>query len=339
MIIIFFTRKFYPAIGGVEKHVLEISRILKQEKFEIKIITENIDNRLKSYEEINGIKIYRINHFNDNKLKKFRIWIWFFKNIKLIKSANVIHIHDVFYWYLPYRFLFPRKKVFTTFHGYETVFPPKKNVIVLRRLIKFLSNETINIGEYISKWYKTSAKFTIYGGVNKDNLNKINNFKNKVIEIIFVGRIERDNGIETYAKILEELKIRKIKFNFLALGDGSMSNYFKAYGKVAGFKENIDKYIKNKDIIFASSYLSILEAFSVRKIVVCVWENELKKDYLEMVPFKDFIIKGNNEKDIVNQVLNLSENKKNKMINGAYNFVKENTWEDVVKVYKKLWNL
>ncbi len=353
MTIIFFTRRFYPSIGGVEKHILEISKILIKEKFEIRIVTENINNKLKTYEEFEGIKIYRMPFFKENKLKKIKIWFWFFKNVHLIKNANILHVHDVFYWYLPFRFLFLRKKVFITFHGYETIFPPRKGAILIRRISKFLSNGSINIGSYIDKWYKTPANFTFYGGVNKDDLKDLysrfrgndmgsgndNNWNKKVWNIVFVGRIEKDNGIKIYADILKELKSKKVKFNFTAVGDGILSNDFKKYGKVVGFQKNINIFLKNADLVFSSSYLSMLEAFSFKKNVISVWENDLKKDYLYLTPFKDFIISGDEGKEIVNKLVSLSDKERENMINGAFDFAKKNTWEDVVKIYKKLWNL
>ncbi len=342
MNILFLTHHFYPEIGGVEKHVLEISKILKNQGFKITIISEESTRSFTNVQDdnlINDIKIYRIPSFPNDKLKKFKIWFWFFKNISLIKNADIIHAHDVFFWYLPFRFLFLNKKIFTTFHGYETIFPPKKSAIFIRRLSKFLSMGTINIGEYINKWYKTPANFTIYGGVeavkNEELKVKINNNLN----IVFIGRIEKDNGVEIYSGILKILKDKKTKFKFTAVGNGSFKNIFKEYGLVTGFIKNTDDYIKNADIIFASSYLSILEAFSFKKLVISVYTNELKKDYLEMTPFSEFLVKGNNPEKIIDQFLNLNNKEKNEMLEKEYNFVKENTWEDLAKIYKKLWKI
>ena len=118
MKILFFSRLFYPHIGGVEKHVLEISRLLIKKGHKVCIITEKYENNLKSQEVIEGIDVYRIDI--KNKSKKLSVWSWLFKNVNLIKDADVVHCHDVFFWYLPFRFLFPFKKVYTTFHGYES---------------------------------------------------------------------------------------------------------------------------------------------------------------------------------------------------------------------------
>ena len=38
--ILFLTRSFYPSIGGVEKHILELSKVLIAKGHKISVITE-----------------------------------------------------------------------------------------------------------------------------------------------------------------------------------------------------------------------------------------------------------------------------------------------------------
>ena len=54
MTIVFLARLFYPHIGGVEKHVLEISRILIEKGHKVSIVTEKHDIKLKNFEIINN---------------------------------------------------------------------------------------------------------------------------------------------------------------------------------------------------------------------------------------------------------------------------------------------
>jgi len=49
------------------------------------------------------------------KRKSFLFGNGFGKNRQLLQNADIIHCHDVFYWYLPFRFLYPHKPVFTPF--------------------------------------------------------------------------------------------------------------------------------------------------------------------------------------------------------------------------------
>ena len=119
MKILFFSRLFYPHIGGVEKHVFEVSKLLVKKGHEVTVITEQYSPELKLRKMIEGIEVFRIPKYKEGKFKKFKIWKWTLNNNQLIKNADIVHCHDVFFWYLPFRLLFPFKKVITTFHGHE----------------------------------------------------------------------------------------------------------------------------------------------------------------------------------------------------------------------------
>src|ERR1700760_3347309 len=99
MNIVFFTRLFYPHIGGVEKHVMEISKILIKNGHDVTVITEKYAQELKTKEKIEGIHVYRISVGGEDWYKKFRIWQELFRIRTIIKNADIIHCHDVFFWY------------------------------------------------------------------------------------------------------------------------------------------------------------------------------------------------------------------------------------------------
>ena len=112
MKILFFTRRFWPSIGGVEKHCLEVGRVLIKEGNEVMVVTESSKQQVVSSKECerkDGIIIYRIPVTAGERLKKFQIWRWLWTNRKLIEEADIVHCHDVFFWYLPFRFLYPKK--------------------------------------------------------------------------------------------------------------------------------------------------------------------------------------------------------------------------------------
>ena len=167
MKIVFITPSFYPSIGGVEKHVFEISKRLVEKGNEVTVLTETSStfkaSKKRIYQSIsrsdsvglkseqpvkssylttkthNMIRIYYFTFGRHGWAKKFRIWLTLFRYKNLIEDADIVHCHDVFIWYLPFRFLFPRKKIFTTFHGYES-YPIKKRAIIIRKISEILSN-------------------------------------------------------------------------------------------------------------------------------------------------------------------------------------------------------
>lgn len=348
MTILFLSRLFYPHIGGVETHVLEIGKRLIKRGHRVIVITEEYqskDSSAKTTGEVEGIEIRRIDVGQDNSRKKFRIWRQLFKLKQIIKDADIVHCHDVFFWYLPFRFLYPKKKVFTTFHGYETKFPPSKKAILIRRISEKLSWGNICVGDYIKKWYGTTPTFVTYGGVEIRNpkFEIRNKFKTQISKpkIVFIGRLEEDTGILIYLKVIDVLKKRKISFEFEACGDGTLRRIAMKYGKAYGFVKDIGKYIDRSDFVFTSSYLSILKAISRGKIVFSVFQNKLKEDYLKMAPFAKWIVIGNSPEGLVDKILYLLKHQEKKEIitNTAYNWVKTQTWEKVLGIYIELWGL
>ncbi len=159
MKIVFLTRLYLPHIGGVERHVEGISRVLSR-RHQIKIITTKHEPGMKDYEKIAGIEVYRF--VGDSKKE---IWGWLKKNKYLLDWADVIHAHDVYFWIIPYRLRHWKKKTFVTFHGWEGKFPVPLNNKVVRKISEILARGNICVGDFISKWYGTKPDAVTYGAV------------------------------------------------------------------------------------------------------------------------------------------------------------------------------
>lgn len=318
MRIIFFSRRFYPLIGGVEKHVLELGKRLVKRGHTVIVITEQprhaefssasskipkqVRNDIfKSAEEIDGIQVYRIFVGKESRFKKITIWKSLWNIRKILKTADVIHCHDVFFWYLPFRLLYPTKPVYTTFHGYES-FPLSKKAIFIRKFSEKLSFGNICIGDFIKKWYGTKPTFVSYGAVNSSKL-KVENAKFRSESAVFIGRLDEQTGIVTYANAVETLKKKFPKFDFLVVGDGKDKSFLiKKKVKAIGFKEHPEKYFNDYHFAFVSRYLSILEAFAAQRIVFAVYDNPVKEDYLRMAPFAKWIMIAKDSQELVSQV-------------------------------------
>lgn len=327
MKILMLARLFYPHIGGVERHVGKIGRRLVKRGHKVTVVTGDIKGT-KRVEEIEEIKVFRIPYPKIRFLGLFYIWLWFLKNRSLINQSDLVHCHDVFIWYLPMRFLFPKKPVYTTFHGWEGVFPPRKKAILIRRLAEKLSWGNICVGDYIKKWYGTKPSYITYGGVTLDQRVDRPNQEG----VVFIGRLDKDTGLPIY---LQALKKAKIQF----LGDGSLRKEAEKYGKVLGFVENVRSYILKSRFVFTSGYLSILEAMVAKRLVFSVYDNPLKKDYLKMAPFAKWIVIESEPKKLTEKIkyyLNHPEEEE-KLVEKAYNWVKNQSWDKVVELYLKLW--
>lgn len=350
MKILFFSRLFYPHIGGVEKHVEAISKILLKRGHEVTVLTEKFDKSLQDNEVINGIKIKRIENGKDDWFKKFRVWANIWENRESIIDADIIHVHDVFFWFLPFRFLYPNKKVFTTFHGYEGNKIPGFRAKLMHEIAEKLSNGNICVGDFLKKWYGTKPTYITYGGVeiNKSQKSKVKskNFNSK-FKILFLGRLEEETGIMEYLRSIILLKNEYSKFELTVLGDGSLmakarklASDNKIHVRFEGFQKNIKKYLRKCDFVFTSRYLGILESFVYKKFVFAVYNNEIKKDYLEMAPFAKFISISKNSKELSGKIewYFKNEQKRSEMIEGGFNWVKNQTWKKMVFMHVDLWN-
>lgn len=337
MMVLFLTRLFYPHIGGVETHVRELSKGLQKQGHDVFVLTERFSPDLKEKEIVEGAKVYRFNPPRGIAIK-VKTWIAMIQYIPLIIQSDIIHCHDVFFWYLPFRFLFPFKKVFTTFHGYES-YPVSKKAIAIRKMSEILSWGNICIGDYIKKWYGTKPDFISYGGVNivKSEKLKIKNEKSAV----FIGRLDEQTGILTYVEAVKILRKKIPNFDFSVIGDGKLREKIDNKTKILKPLDNAAEYFQKYNFAFVSRYLSILEAMAAKRLVFAVYDNPLKEDYLRMAPFSRYILISNSASDLVSKISfhlnNLKE--RERLVENAYKWAEKYTWEEMANIYMKLWKI
>ena len=310
MRILFLTRLYYPHFGGVEKHALETSRRLVSKKNKLVVITERFKDDLLVSEKINGVEVKRFWYPHVKFFGLFYIWLWLFMNRNLIKQSDIVHCHDVFIWYLPFRYLFTSKPVYTTFHGWEGIYPiPWKNIFI-KRLAAKLSTGNICVGHYVEKHYGIKADFVTYGAVEtpkKIGLKVRNSY-------IFVGRLEKDTGLPYFLRFLKQRGIRNVDF----YGDGPLGEECKKYGKIHGWVDPT-LFLSRAKTCFASGYLSALETLVNKCRVMVGWDNPVKRDYWQMTPFYKWIEKGE--------------------VDQAYAWAKAQSWEKLTNIYLNLWKI
>jgi len=325
MRILIITRLYAPHFGGVEKHISETSKILAK-KHQITILTERYDQALLEKEKIDGVQVIRFSHSNKKLIGLFSIWYWIFRNRRFVENADIVHIHDVFIWYLPFKFLFPKKPVVTTFHGWEQTFPiPLKNKII-RKVSALLSDKTVSVGKYLDDFYGTKSDLFLYGAVDKKRFNKIK----KTVPLIFLGRLESDTGTKTVLKMLAKNKL-KIRF----IGDGSYRDKCSKFG-ITGQVDDVDKVLRKTKICIASGYLSAIEALSNRCKVIVVADTKIRKAIWNSTPFSQFITITRDEKELL---LAIRRNSNKKIINEAEKWAKTQTWDHIVGEYEVLYNV
>lgn len=336
MRILFLTRLYWPHVGGVERHTASLSSSLSKRGHKVKILTTRYAKGLKAKENKDSIEVIRFGQPKIKLLGLIYTWFWLVRNINLIKKSDIVHVHDVFVWYLPFRFIFPKKPVYTTFHGWEGKYPIPSINILQKKIASKLSSKTISVGKYINKYYGISSDYVTYGGVGKYE----SKFKKKENKIIYVGRLDEDTGIPILLKLFERYNDIYHWYKVDFLGDGELRKECEKFGKVKGFVDPTQSYEK-ASICFASGYLTILEAMANKCMVICAYDNPLKKDYYRLTPFKKWIITSDSPVEIAKVLRNYSKNKNKykNMIEEGYNWVITQTWERLTNSYIKLWEI
>lgn len=331
------SKYFDPHVGGVERHVKEVSRILIKRSIKVCLFTEKHEDSLADYENINGIKVYRFKCLRIKYLGLIKIWIELFKKRKLILDSDIVHCHDVFIWYFPFRLLFPKKPVYVTFHGYEK-YPILFKDFLYKRCAEKLTQGALCIGEFIKKYNMLKTNNILYGAVNTKIFKPF--FGRVVYDSIYWGRVGENTDIESYLKVVSLLN-KANRFKFLVLGDLNKTHrncYSIIYKKTVRDPEN---YIIKARYVFAGGYLSILEAFACKKPVFAVFNNRLRRDYYFLSPFKDYIVYEGSPKKLVNKLKYYSKNPKELKlkVDKAYEWVIEQSWEKMTNNYLKMWGV
>lgn len=342
MQILFLTHYFYPKIGGVEKHVYQLSQELIKKQHQVTVLTSKHQPQLPSIQNHRGINIIRINISNINwdKPPKAQLWNWFIKNKTLFQQSDIIHCHDIFFWYLPLRFLLPNRHVYTTFHGYEKVCPPTKKSIIIRKISEKLSTKNICVGKYLQKWYTTKADLITYGATQIPTPPK-KQPKPKNKTALFLGRLDPDNCLPRYFKALDILHQQNLNLKVEFCGGGQLETSARKYGQVLGFQSDISPPLFKNRFVFANSYLSMLEAMAHQRLIFATYNTPIKKDILHLTPFKNFINIANSTQQLAEQIqyyLDHPQAEQDK-INQAYNWVQTQTWEHLTNQYLKLWRV
>lgn len=339
MKIVFVSRLFLPHLGGVEIHLHEIASILGRQGHEVAIITGQHESKLNLFVKKEHYSIYRLPQHAVTTKKT--VWKAISELESLFVDADVVHVHDVFWWILPVYFKI-RNKIFITFHGWETRYPIPLNAKLHRLLAAVLSQGTIHIGEYIQHFYFDKPDIVSIGGINpkrftKSKLIKKNN--NKQLEFVFIGRLEHDTAVPKYLEFFAELRTKKVDFIVTWVGDGSLREVCEEFGIVTGLVKNISKYLRVADFVCSSSYLSILEAQLLGKIVLAFYSNPLKKKYLEAYPGSEHMLISDSVQIMQKKLAHVLKTSKirESMQEGAKAFASTQTWEKVVGQYVKLW--
>lgn len=342
--ILFLTRLYLPHIGGVETHIHHLSQRLLGE-YEITVIAERDSSTELKEQILEGVRVYRIT-LPKNQTNKFTIWKWVFSHISLFLQSDIIHIHDVFFWILP---LYPvlkltGKKIYITFHGYEGTQNPTSKQKFWHQLAALLCDGNICIGGFHQQWYGVKPTLVSFGAVQPFAKQKNKRKLENQIKFLYVGRLSADTGILSYLQALKELK-PTYNLTLDVYGDGPQREAAETYVKHEKLSVHFHGFIPSQDIpwqtydvAFVSRYLAILESFLVGLPVVAQYNVEIKRDYLCLSPFKNWIIAAHTPHEIAKGISQVLSAEFQSNIRAAQGWSHTQTWEKLCQTYIKLWD-
>lgn len=353
MKIIHLTRRYQPLRGGVETHVAEVSRCLLAAGHQVEVVTMQTEVRLPLESNQDGVKVVRIPRVprlekRERSLSfKLHVWRWMWRHRHQLRQADIIHIHDVFWWIWPI-YLVIAPNTFITFHGWEGQYPVSWRARLQRWFANQLCQGVIHVGAWIQEFYGDQPDYVVYGGFNPDRLStasaapgeeKVSDPATDHIHLVFVGRLEAVNEVPTYLQLLKVLQDKQIPFRMTWVGDGSFREECQKLGTVTGMVEQPEKYIHTADLVFANSYLSMLTAQAMKVIVVAAYSNPLKQRYLETYPIQTGLVVGSTPEELADKLeqLGLDSNRWTHQAQRAAQQAQQLTWEKVTQTYLKLW--
>jgi glycosyltransferase involved in cell wall biosynthesis len=348
---LFITQRFYPEIGGVEKHCYMVSQELAKHGIQVSVITGTLDQTLMPKEQLGNLPIHRIFFKNKHRmpplsmLNIIKAWLFLLKNLRLIFQSDTIHLHDsqTFLWLSPF-IPFVRRKAFITFHGFES-YPIHNYRKVIRKIAEKILDGSICVGKFIVKWYGAKPDYITLGGT-EINIEK-SSFGNDN-GAVFVGRLANDTGILDLITALGILKSKyHFKFPLHICGDGPLRKIIQQEIEKLGLEIYLHGFIPTpNDLIvkcryaFLSGYLSILEAMAYKKPVFALYSNPLKRDYLYSFPNAEkLMIIASSPEDLADKIFAMMNNPEETdlLIERAYKFVSQQTWANVACLYLKLY--
>lgn len=338
---------FYPVKGGMETHVMKISKEMVKKGHEVHVLTANTDREgspLPKKTSKEGIKIFRFPvKFSFGDFGKY--WPSFVRKIK--EGYDIVHVHN----YRHPHTIFALKKcnklgipcILTT----HSPFHPKSSRSVFGRIFveiydniiskiydnKFSKIITINNSEHMYFEHVDKEKLvTVPNGINKNAFEKPNkktkkrvknkyNPKNKKL-LVDIARVHPTKGIDF---ILKALNKSNSDYKFILIGPIQDKKYYKRLLKYkkrnnldvtfAGFipKEEKRSLLDLADLfVLPSIYepfgIVILEAFAMGKSVIA--RDSDGPRYLIKNGKNGFLFKDNDFNSFLKYIKTLMENKK-----------------------------
>ena len=245
-----FAAQYFPHLGGVERYTYNLAKKLNEEGNEVTIITSNV-YRIKSYERVEGITVYRLPCINllegRYPVLKLTKEFWRIHRVLLQKDFDLVIVNTRFYLHSLYGMIFAKvkhAKCITIEHGTSHLSVHSKfwdsigSVYehVLTKIEQLFCRDYYGVSEACNEWLKhfhIKAKGVLYNSIDIEEIEKIKSvvkisyreqyqIPEQAIVITFTGRLLKEKGLPSLLNVMDQLnEKRKDIFLFIA-GDGDM---------------------------------------------------------------------------------------------------------------------
>lgn len=276
-------------------------------------------------------------------------------------NPDIIHVHSTWaglFVRLPYLFRKRKAKIIYQSHGWAFLMDTsnyKKNIYALvERILSMTTDKIINISNYeqnqaIKYGLNKNKMIMIYNGV-EDKVNKLNlklNWDRNKINLLFVGRLDRQKGLDLFLDVYNKIKLENL--HLYVIGTSILDNNLPQntkYVTYLGWVDNkdIDAYYQACDAVIMPSRwegfgLVAIEAMKNSKAVIVSNRGALPE--LIEDDFTGYIFNIENKNSLKNSLLKLDKEKINILgINGRniylQKFVDKIFVNKMYKLYKFL---
>lgn len=274
--ILIVTDFFEPHTSGIVTYISQLIDSLKNNNFEITVLTTRFSNKISKIENLNGVKIIRCKPFLKISRGFYSIDL-VLKYIKLYKKFDIVNLHLPLVEIFPIIFFLKRKHTNINYHCLPE-FP------AILKLIKFyfyffgicaslISKKTI----VLSKDYFNNILFhniiekkiiEIPPYILLPNIYNKRNIDKNIIKIGYLGRLSDEKGLEILIEASNKLLKNKYDHELMIAGDKD-DKRFQKYIKKLFYKSknnNRIKFIGKINELDKSNFFNNLDIFILPSI-------------------------------------------------------------------------
>ncbi len=355
MDILFLTPRFHPDVGGVERHILGLCRVLVGRGHRVTVLASG-DADLPPRELFQGITILRFTppkgaHSRSVLLRVLSIflaWPRVFRALKDVPPPGAVHSHDSAFlaWLPPAWLRFRGVPRYVTFHGIEGDRVPSWAPIY-RRLSQRLARATICVGAFMERWYGGECTAVTYGASEGPLVPP--EAEGRSEGLVHIGRLEPYNPLVECLRGMALLARDHDALPWDLYGIGVLEDSLQSQANAAGvpiFLKGVthepERTYPRYAFAIAGGYLSVLEAIRAGCSVIAYARSKLRRDYYTSHPcLANGLVVVETPEEFASAIHHLRSDplERSEAVRRGQRLVADMTWEALADTYEGIWGV